>query len=70
MNLHRRDALWQVQKYSSRVAPILENVAEQDDSSPLPPMSTQEPLLVDYHGTGLIVRPHPMSCRREELRFL
>ncbi|MFL6352572.1 MAG: error-prone DNA polymerase [Bryobacteraceae bacterium] len=68
VNLHRRDALWQVQKYGSRVAPMLENVAKQDESSPLLPMSTEERLLADYHGTGLTIGPHPMSYRREELR--
>jgi error-prone DNA polymerase len=68
VNLHRRDALWQVQKYSSRVAPVLENIAEEDEISPLVPMSTEERLLADYHGTGLTIGAHPMSYRRKELR--
>jgi error-prone DNA polymerase len=68
VNLHRRDALWQVQKYSSRVAPMLENIAEEDEISPLVPMSTEERLVADYHGTGLTIGAHPMSYRREELR--
>ncbi|MGI9074089.1 MAG: OB-fold nucleic acid binding domain-containing protein [Bryobacteraceae bacterium] len=68
VNLHRRDVLWQVQKYSSRVAPMLEKIAEQDESSPLPAMSTEGRLVADYHATGLTIGPHPMSYRREELR--
>jgi error-prone DNA polymerase len=68
VNLHRRDALWQVQKYGSRVTPMLEKIAEQDESSPLAPMSTDERLVADYYGTGVTIGPHPMSYRRKELR--
>jgi error-prone DNA polymerase len=68
MNLHRRDALWQVQKYGLRVPPMLEKITEEDESSPLVPMSTDERLIADYCGTGLTIGPHPMSYRRKELR--
>lgn len=66
--LHRRDALWQVQKYASRVPCMLEDIAEHDESSPLAPMTTEERLVADYHGTGVTIGPHPMFYRREELR--
>jgi error-prone DNA polymerase len=67
-NAHRRDALWQVQKYSSRVGPLLEGIGEQDGTSPLKRMDTEERLIADFHGTGLTLGPHPMAYRREELR--
>ncbi|MGI8961752.1 MAG: OB-fold nucleic acid binding domain-containing protein [Bryobacteraceae bacterium] len=47
---------------------MIENIAEEGESSPLVPMSTEERLVADYHGTGLTIGPHPMSYRREELR--
>jgi len=65
---HRRDALWQIQKYGSRVPPMLEGTVEQDDASPLKPMEIEERLIADFHGTGLTVGPHPMAYRRQQLR--
>jgi error-prone DNA polymerase len=66
--LHRRDALWQVQKFGSRVPRMFEGIIEQDRPSPLKPMDTEERLVADYHGTGLTIGPHPMAYRRAELR--
>ena len=68
VKLHRRDALWQVQKYGSRVPQMLEEIAEHDDTSPLAPMTTEDRLVADYHGTGVTIGPHPMAYRREQLR--
>jgi error-prone DNA polymerase len=65
---HRRDALWQVEKYGSRVPRLLEGLVEQDRSLPLKPMEIEERLVADFHGTGLTVGPHPMAYRREQLR--
>ena len=65
---HRRDALWQVQKYGNRVAPMLEGIVEQDGLSPLKQMDIEERLVADFHGTGLTIGPHPMAYRRRELR--
>ncbi len=67
---HRRDALWQVEKYGSRVPRLLEGLAEQDNSSPLKRMEVEERLVADFHGTGLTTEPHPMAYRREQLRQL
>jgi error-prone DNA polymerase len=66
--LHRRDALWQVQKYGFRVPPMLEGIVELDTASPLKPMDTEERLLADFHGTGMTIGPHPMAYRRQQLR--
>ncbi|MGH9342242.1 MAG: hypothetical protein ACRD19_00545 [Terriglobia bacterium] len=68
VKLHRRNALWQVQKYGSHVPRMLEEIAEHDETSPLAPMTTEERLVSDYHGTGVTIGPHPMTYRREQLR--
>jgi error-prone DNA polymerase len=68
VSAHRRDALWQVQKYGSRVPPLFEGIVEQDHASPLKQMDTEERLIADYHGIGMTVGPHPMAYRRQELR--
>lgn len=68
VSAHRRDALWQVQKYGSRVSALFEGCVEQDQTSPLKQMDTEERLIADYHGTGMTVGPHPMAYRRQELR--
>jgi len=65
---HRRDALWQVEKYGSRVPRLLEGLVEQDKTLPLKPMEIEERLVADFHGTGMTVGPHPMAYRREQLR--
>ena len=68
--LHRRGALWQVEKAAQRVGKLLEGVIEQDSISPLKPMEVEERLVSDYHGTGLTTGPHPMFYRRQEMRVL
>jgi error-prone DNA polymerase len=68
--LHRRDALWQVEKAAQRVGKLLEGVVEQDSASPLARMDVEERLVSDYHGTGLTTGPHPMFYRRAEMRRL
>lgn len=68
VSAHRRDALWQVQKYGSRVPALLEGDVEQDQASPLKQMDTEERLIADYHGTGMTIGPHPIAYRRQELR--
>jgi error-prone DNA polymerase len=66
--LHRRDALWQVEKYGSRVPRMFEGIVEQDKPSPLKRMDIEERLVADFHGTGMTVGPHPMAYRRQQLR--
>jgi DNA polymerase III alpha subunit len=64
---HRRDALWQVERAAWVEGPLLQALAEKDDNSPLAPMTAEERLVADYHGTGLTVGPHPMQYRRDEM---
>jgi len=66
--LHRRDALWQVERAARFAGPLLESIPESDSASPLAPMTPEERLVADFHGTGLTVGPHPMAYRRAELR--
>jgi error-prone DNA polymerase len=68
--LHRRDALWQIEKAGKKVGKLLEGIADQDAASPLAPMDVEERLISDYHGSSLTTGPHPMFYRREELRKL
>ena len=66
--LHRRDALWQIEKAVRRSGPLFEGVIDLDETSPLQPMNIEERLVADYHGTGLTTGHHPMAYRREVLR--
>jgi error-prone DNA polymerase len=81
--LHRRDALWQVERAAQPTGPLLEEaaVSESDqlaerrpelaaNSSPLTPMSIEERLVADFRGTGLTVGPHPMAYCREAMNSL
>jgi error-prone DNA polymerase len=68
--LHRRDALWQVEKAVRRSGPLLEEFPEPDSSSPLEVMTHEERLVADFHGTGLTVGPHPMAFRRAEMKAM
>jgi error-prone DNA polymerase len=68
--LHRRDALWQVERAVRTSGPLLEQHAESDAPSPLQPMNHEERLIADFRGTGLTVGPHPMAYRREWLNAM
>jgi len=68
--LHRRDALWQVERAVRASGPLLDQNAEPDSASPLAPMNHEERLVADFHGTGLTVGPHPMAYRREWLNAM
>jgi error-prone DNA polymerase len=68
--LHRRDALWQVERAVRGSGPLLENLPEHDSPSPLKPMNHEERLVADFHGTGLTVGPHPMAYRRDWLNAM
>ena len=65
--LHRRDALWQVERAVRFAGPLLDDIPEVDENSPLMAMTPEERLVADFHGTGMTVGPHPMAYRREAL---
>lgn len=66
-NIHRRDALWQVQYTGRPAGPLLEDLPEQDEESPLAQMTLDERMAADFHGTGVTVGPHPMAYHRAAL---
>jgi error-prone DNA polymerase len=70
ISLHRRDALWQVERAVRASGPLLEQQPEPDSPSPLDPMNQEERLVADFHGTGLTVGPHPMAYRRAWLNAM
>jgi len=65
--IHRRDALWQVERACRRTGPLLETLPEPDRGSPLVQMTAEERLVADFHGTGMTVGPHPMAYYRDEM---
>ena len=68
--LHRRDALWQVERATRPAGPLLEGSPQHEAPSPLQAMTAEERLVADFRGTGLTVGPHPMAYRRSEMRRL
>jgi error-prone DNA polymerase len=68
--MHRRDALWQVERASRRSGPLLEGIQEMDEVSPLDIMTSEERLVADFNGTGMTVGPHPMNYCRDEMNAL
>jgi error-prone DNA polymerase len=65
--LHRRDALWQVERAARNPGPLLEGIHELDESSPLLPMNDEERLVADFRGTGVTIGPHPMTYKRIDM---
>jgi error-prone DNA polymerase len=65
--LHRRDALWQVERAVRHSGPLLDELPEPDSKSPLQPMNAEERLVADFRGTGLTVGPHPMAYHRARM---
>jgi error-prone DNA polymerase len=68
--IHRRDALWQVERASRRTGPLLESIGQEDVASPLAQMTSEERLVADFQGTGMTVGPHPMAYYRSVLNAL
>ena len=66
--MHRRDALWQVQRAARNAGPLLETLQQDEAPSPLQPMNSEERMVADYTGTGVTVGRHPMAHCREQLR--
>ena len=66
-NLHRRDALWQIERSVRHSGPLLDELPEPDAKSPLRPMNPEERLVADFRGTGMTVGPHPMAYHRERM---
>ncbi len=63
--VHRRDALWQVERACRQPGPLLSDLdGDEEETSPLQPMNPEERMVADYAGTGVTVGRHPMAhCR-------
>ena len=68
--LHRRDALWQVERAVRNSGPLLDELSELDTNSPLRPMNPEERLVADFRGTGMTVGPHPMAYHRARMEAM
>jgi error-prone DNA polymerase len=78
--MHRREALWQIERTARRPGPLFEMPGElapetggkhdsqAADGSPLAAMSSEERLVADFRNTGMTVGPHPLAYHREEMR--
>ncbi|MBS1851149.1 MAG: error-prone DNA polymerase [Acidobacteria bacterium] len=66
--LHRRDALWQVERAVRPSGPLLEGLVEPDAASPLAQMNVEERIVSDFYGTGLTTGPHVMAYQRAALQ--
>jgi error-prone DNA polymerase len=70
LKLHRRDALWQVERAVRNSGPLIDSLPEPDVPSPLRPMNLEERLVADFRGTGMTVGPHPMAYHRNRMNSL
>src|SRR6266550_1075583 len=66
LRVHRRDALWQVERVARPACELYEELHEQDGNSPLVPMTRPERMDADFRGTGLTIGRHPVAYRRAE----
>jgi error-prone DNA polymerase len=69
--MHRRDALWQIERVARRAGPLLETLDEfpaEAEPSPLAAMDPEERLIADFKGTGVTVGPHPMAYKRKQMK--
>jgi len=67
---HRRDALWNAGAAANPSGPLLENIPNPDNKSPLNIMTDEERLVADFRGTGMTVGPHPMAYHRARMQEL
>ena len=70
--MHRRDALWQIERAGKKEGSLFTQNGEWLRNShpaqlPLCRMEAEERLIADYAGTDLTVGKHPMYHRRVEL---
>ena len=70
-DVHRRDALWQVQRAARKKGPLFFKLSQDEVcATPLEMMTPAERMVADYTGTGITVGKHPMTCSRDELTRL
>ena len=65
--VHRRTALWQVERAARPAGPLLDAIPEEHETSPLQKMTNEERLVADFHASGMTTGPHPMTYCRKNL---
>jgi len=65
--VHRRTALWQVERAARPAGPLLDAIPEEAEASPLQKMTNEERLMADFHASGMTTGPHPMAYCRKSL---
>ena len=68
--MHRRDALWKVERLVRPAGPLLSEIDDTSAGSPLTQMSIDERMSADFQGTGVTIDRHPIAYRRQELNEL
>jgi error-prone DNA polymerase len=68
--VHRRTALWQVERAARPSGPLLNAIEEALEPSPLLRMTDEERLIADFHGSGMTAGPHAMAYCRAALASL
>ena len=69
-SVHRRDALWQVERVARSGGELYEQLLEEDGNSPLESMTITERVDADFRGTGLTIGKHPVAYHRQKLNRL
>ncbi len=66
--VHRRDALWQVERAGRQPGPLLASLdRDEEATSPLRAMEPEERVVADYTATGVTVGRHPVAHYRRQL---
>jgi error-prone DNA polymerase len=69
--IHRRDALWQVERAGRQAGPLLAELdRDEEATSPLRAMEPEERMIADYAATGVTVGKHPMAHYRQQMRAM
>jgi error-prone DNA polymerase len=66
LGLTRRPALWKSLAADSSL-PLFAGLADDELAPALPPLSSPEDVVLDYHSQGLSLRGHPLASLRESL---
>jgi len=69
-SVHRRDALWQVERAARSAGLLYQDLYDTDANSPLAAMTLRERLSADLGGTGMTIGRHPVAMYRDELTKL
>ncbi len=70
MNLSRQEALWHARLLRDDRLPLFENTEAKEEPAPLPLISAERQVSLDYNSTGLSLKAHPVGFMRAKLSAL